>query len=205
PRFDDSPTGSGPAATPVGPAKLFIDGADRCALCFSIRQVVRAAATTLGRAVGGAGLAAVRAATKRPLHRGRDGLLHVGILFWQQEALDAAVMEAGRRGFQVAQHAIGNEAISVALTAIERAGSTLDEPPGRPRLEQAIGVDEVLQAYTRGGAAALGIEQQAGTIEPGKQADLVVLSADPVRTDPDRIDDLAILRTYVAGQLAYEA
>ena len=71
--------------------------------------------------------------------------------------------------------------------------------------EQAIGVDEVLQAYTRGGAAALGIEQQAGTIEPGKRADLVVLSADPVRTDPDRIDDLAILRTYVGGQLAYEA
>ena len=298
PRFDDSPTGSGPAATPVGPAKLFIDGADRCALCFSIRQVVRAAATTLGRAVGGAGLAAVRAATKRPLHPGRDGLLHAGILFWQQDALDAAVVEAGRRGFQVAQHAVGNEAIAAALSAIEHAGSALDEPPGRPRLEhaifvepdlaqrasdagaiavvqpyfiydmvgdiaaevplprpietlplrrmldagivlagssdypvshydvldaakaaatrrtrlgnvcepeQAIGVEEVLQAYTRGGAAALGIEQQAGTIEPGKRADLVVLSADPLNTDPDRIDELTVLRTYVAGQLAYEA
>src|SRR5437763_341746 len=109
-----------------------------------------------GEAVGGAGLAAVRAATKRPLHRGRDGLLHVGILFWQQEALDAAVVEAGRRGFQVAQHAIGNEAISVALTASERAGSLLDEPPGRPRLEHAIFLEpELVQRAADAGAVAV--------------------------------------------------
>ena len=34
PRTDAAPTGSGPAATPMGPAKRFMDGAERCALCF---------------------------------------------------------------------------------------------------------------------------------------------------------------------------
>jgi predicted amidohydrolase YtcJ len=34
PRFEGEPTGSGPDVSPVGPAKLFLDGGERCALCF---------------------------------------------------------------------------------------------------------------------------------------------------------------------------
>jgi imidazolonepropionase-like amidohydrolase len=39
---------------------------------------------------------------------------------------------------------------------------------------------DVLRIATRNGAEALGILQEAGTIEAGKRADLVVLTADPL-------------------------
>lgn len=50
---------------------------------------------------------------------------------------------------------------------------------------------EVLVLATRNGAEALGILDEAGTIEAGKRADLVVLAADPTR-------DVASVRSIVA-------
>jgi imidazolonepropionase-like amidohydrolase len=38
---------------------------------------------------------------------------------------------------------------------------------------------EVLVAATRGGARAMGLEDEIGTVEAGKAADLLVLGADP--------------------------
>jgi imidazolonepropionase-like amidohydrolase len=48
---------------------------------------------------------------------------------------------------------------------------------------QAAGMTamEVLVAATRGGAQAMGKEQELGTVEAGKAADLLVLAADPTR------------------------
>jgi imidazolonepropionase-like amidohydrolase len=39
---------------------------------------------------------------------------------------------------------------------------------------------EVIKIATRNGAQALGIEEDVGTIESGKQADMIVLSDNPV-------------------------
>jgi imidazolonepropionase-like amidohydrolase len=47
-------------------------------------------------------------------------------------------------------------------------------------VEAGIPADEVLQIATRNAAAALGILDETGTVEPGKRADLVVLNADPI-------------------------
>jgi predicted amidohydrolase YtcJ len=295
PRADAPPTGSGPAAAPIGPAKLFMDGAERCAICVSMTEMARAAANTLRAAVGGEGLASLRAASSVKMERGPDGLMHAGVLFWDQDRLDAAIRAAAASGLQVAQHAIGNEAIELAVTALENAGGALDDLPGRPRLEhltllgpdlarrvagtgaigvvqphfiydmvgdymalapppkptivlpmrtlmdagvelagssdhpvsgydvlaaieaavtrrtrrghimepdEAITAEAALRAYTLGSAKALGVENEAGSIEPGKRADIVVLSGDPRRTMPT---SLTVSRTYVAGELAYEA
>jgi len=138
-RLESGPTGDGPPVTPTGPAKLFMDGSERCALCFSIRAVVGSVGGQLRKAVGGAGLAALRAATRSPTpRRGRDGLLHVGMLFWEEDALDQAVASGAQHGLQIAFHAIGNEAVSRALAAIERSRARLSELPGAPRIEHAI-------------------------------------------------------------------
>ena len=39
---------------------------------------------------------------------------------------------------------------------------------------------EVIKIATRNGAQALGIEEDVDTIEPGKQADMIILSDNPV-------------------------
>jgi imidazolonepropionase-like amidohydrolase len=39
---------------------------------------------------------------------------------------------------------------------------------------------EVIKIATRNGAQALGIERNVGTIEPGKQADMIILSDNPI-------------------------
>ena len=47
-------------------------------------------------------------------------------------------------------------------------------------VEAGLTPAEVLDAATRGGALALGMADEVGTIEPGKHADLVLLGADPL-------------------------
>jgi imidazolonepropionase-like amidohydrolase len=47
-------------------------------------------------------------------------------------------------------------------------------------VEAGIPPLEAIKIATRNGAQALGIENDAGTIEPGKQADMIVLSDNPV-------------------------
>ena len=49
----------------------------------------------------------------------------------------------------------------------------------------------------------VGVANDVGTISTGKQADLVVLSQSPINADPEHIDDIDVVRTYIAGQLAY--
>jgi imidazolonepropionase-like amidohydrolase len=47
-------------------------------------------------------------------------------------------------------------------------------------VEAGIPPLEVIKIATRNGAQALGIEEEVGTIEPGKQADMIVLSENPL-------------------------
>ena len=293
PRVDEGATGEGPRRAPVGPAKLLLDGADRCAVCLSKRQLAFAAANAIRDAVSGAGLAALRGARQIGSWRPRaDGMLHGGLRYFETDELERTLATAADHGLQVAQHAVGNWAIDQALTALERAGGGLDALPGRPRIEhaailddalvrrmadagvmpvvqplwlhdmgdgmfslprplrwlplrtmldhgielvgssdypvagydvleavraaatrithggrridpeQAIPVEEALRAYTANAARALGVEREAGTLEPGKRADLVVLSGDPLAIDPERLTELRIDATYVDGHRA---
>jgi imidazolonepropionase-like amidohydrolase len=58
----------------------------------------------------------------------------------------------------------------------------------------------VLQMATRNAAEALGISAQAGTVETGKIADLVVLSADPLQDIANtRAIELVLQRGHPIG------
>jgi predicted amidohydrolase YtcJ len=70
--------------------------------------------------------------------------------------------------------------------------------------EQAITPYEALYAYTMGGAIASGDEANRGSITPGKWADLVVLSGDPLATPPDELLNIHVDQTYLGGKLVYE-
>ena len=72
------------------------------------------------------------------------------------------------------------------------------------RPEQKITVTEALTAYTAGGAYANGQEHVVGTLEPGKLADLVVLSGDVFAVDPVAIEGLQVDATLVEGKVVYE-
>ena len=71
--------------------------------------------------------------------------------------------------------------------------------------DQAISLDEALDAYTRGGAIASGDDDTRGTLERGRTADLTVLSGDIRTTPPDGLTSLAVIQTWVGGRLAYSA
>ena len=61
---------------------------------------------------------------------------------------------------------------------------------------------EVIRSATMYGAEALGLDGRIGTVEPGKLADLVVLSGSPLQ-DPMAMRDLRVERTVVGGATIY--
>lgn len=68
---------------------------------------------------------------------------------------------------------------------------------------QRIGVDEALRICTLHGAYASFEEDQKGSIAVGKLADFVLLERDPHDADPDRIQEIPVLRTVVGGRTVH--
>ena len=64
---------------------------------------------------------------------------------------------------------------------------------------------EALRGFTLDAAYAAFMEDEVGSIEPGKRADFVVLSQDLMRVAPERILDTEVLATYLDGQPIYQA
>lgn len=84
-----------------------------------------------------------------------------------------------------------------AITRRDREGETIAP-------QQAICAAEALYGYTMGGAIASGDHENRGSIEPGKWADLAVLSADPLLALPASLPDIHVDMTLVAGRVVYE-
>jgi len=70
--------------------------------------------------------------------------------------------------------------------------------------DQKIGREEALRAMSPANAALTFEEDVKGTLEPGKLADLVVLSDDIMTCAPERIRDMDVLLTMVGGDVVYE-
>ena len=68
---------------------------------------------------------------------------------------------------------------------------------------QKLTVEEALTAYTRMNAYAVFEDDVAGTLELGKRADFVVLSADPRTVEPATIPAIDVLETVVGGSTEY--
>ena len=70
--------------------------------------------------------------------------------------------------------------------------------------EQKITVAEAVRAYTMGSAYASGDEKLKGSIEVGKLADLVALSADVFKIDPVEIEKTKVVMTIFDGKVIYD-
>jgi len=70
--------------------------------------------------------------------------------------------------------------------------------------EQKMTVPQSLHAYTQASAYASGEEDLKGSLEPGKLADLAVLSDDILSIDPTAIQDAKIDMTIFDGRIIYD-
>ena len=70
--------------------------------------------------------------------------------------------------------------------------------------EERLTVQQAVDAYTRGGAYARFSEASTGTLEPGKEADLVVLSEDIFSAKAAEIGKAQVLLTMVGGKVVFE-
>lgn len=72
-------------------------------------------------------------------------------------------------------------------------------------LNQRISVSEAIRVNTLHGAYAAHEESNKGSLTVGKLADFVILADDPHTVAPDKIKDIAIVRTVVGGATTYQA
>jgi predicted amidohydrolase YtcJ len=70
---------------------------------------------------------------------------------------------------------------------------------------EAITVGRALACYTANGASALSLGHRSGSIEIGKDADLIVLPADPLGSDPEDLVRLRPELVFVEGREALGA
>ncbi len=87
-------------------------------------------------------------------------------------------------------------------TAVTRR-TTDGLPAGGWHPEQRLGRPEALRLFTLGAAYAAFREREAGSLEPGKWADFVVLSQDILVVPEEDILKTGILATYVGGREVY--
>lgn len=70
--------------------------------------------------------------------------------------------------------------------------------------EQKISVEDAIKCYTLNSAYASFEENLKGSIEPGKLADLIVLSDDILTIDPVRIKEAEVVMTVFDGKIIYK-
>jgi len=71
--------------------------------------------------------------------------------------------------------------------------------------EQKLTIQEAIAAYTMGSAYAEFQDENKGSITPGKLADFVILSEDPLALSPLRLRELHVTQTWLGGKLIYSA
>ena len=70
--------------------------------------------------------------------------------------------------------------------------------------EQRIGIEDALRALTANGAHQYFAERERGTLSPGKLADLVVLSQNPLAMEREKLLELRVLETVSRGRVVFQ-
>jgi hypothetical protein len=84
---------------------------------------------------------------------------------------------------------------------LRKDGSVCQPPDWIAR--HKISVQRALEMLTIEPAYAVSMENNIGSLKPGKFADLIILSEDPLTMNPNRLGDLKVWMTMVNGTLRY--
>jgi predicted amidohydrolase YtcJ len=112
-----------------------------------------------------------------------------------RDLLDAAVPLAGSSDAPIAPYA---PLLGIAAAVTRRTASGLIHQE-----EQRISPLEALRMWTTGAARAAYAEGEMGVLRTGARADLVVLSANPLETDPHDLVRIRVERTIIGGKTVY--
>lgn len=77
-------------------------------------------------------------------------------------------------------------------------------PAGGWNSPEKLKIEELLHAYTYGGAYAEGREAELGTLEPGKLADISILDRNLFTISDEEVKETEVLFTIVDGKVMYE-
>ena len=83
--------------------------------------------------------------------------------------------------------------------------TTEGDPPGGWLPKERISLEDTIKAYTLGAAIAGRREKTEGSLEPGKLADLIVLSQNLFDIPPNQTGKTEVLLTMVGGRIVYES
>ena len=69
--------------------------------------------------------------------------------------------------------------------------------------DEAVTVEQALKMMTINAAYALDRDQEVGSLKPGKFADLIVLSANPLKVDLQMLKDIEVKATMIGGDVLF--
>ena len=96
---------------------------------------------------------------------------------------------------------VGIELGLVSALVVSAVGSTM--PQRNP--EESLSIAEAIIAMTRNTAIQVGESERLGTLEAGKQADIVLLDRDIFAVEPHTIGSTSVRMTMVAGEIVYQS
>ena len=105
----------------------------------------------------------------------------------------------GQRRVRLTGGALQLDNLRAAVTRKNRAGTRVYLP------EQALTVEQAVRLFTSDAAWASRDEAVRGTLELGKQADLVVLDRDLFAIEPDTFPEAKVLETVLNGRTVFRA
>lgn len=85
---------------------------------------------------------------------------------------------------------------------------TRQEPGGGKTVladRERVSLEQAMRIFTSNAAAAMGDRSEAGSIEPGMRADIIVTETNPFKVPVTQIHSTTVSKTFIDGELVYDA